>query len=177
MTHLRRWVSVAFAALCFFSTITSATEYGMGLGGEIKVKDSDDFFKLTFYSDYESGFSEHVNWLMPITFGFADGLFLLRYTPSLQYKIALVDKLELRPTAGVSLTYGNAEVASETFHSFGMGLGMMLQLFYQATERLSLRFSPIGFELTPWRYTNNGVGSDATVALGWNLFFGLGYQF
>ncbi|HLG18598.1 MAG TPA: hypothetical protein VI895_02140 [Bdellovibrionota bacterium] len=179
-------------------------ELGFLLGGGLEIKNAYDVFTVGPYYSTASPSKEPIrmNFFIPLLlsvdtednprvfspppassisaiFPGLENAYAIGVTPSLEIDIDLYrQKLFLSPLFGLNLDYQNIETFSgNSVNLFSLAVVPAMQIKAIVNERVVLRFSPFALSISPWRYGDNGIGSDAGMSVTYNLFGGASYLF
>ena len=128
---------------------------------------------------------------MPFTFSIDTDIptvtwFTVGLTPSAEYDIPVYkEMLFVSPGFGLDFRYGNQDAGfigsligvTGTLHTFQLGFVPMLHLKAIFMDKMLIRFAPFALYMSPWRYGNQGLGSDTTFVMAYQITSGISYLF
>lgn len=177
---------LAFITFGILST-ASAAQTGLLLGGSIGVKDHPESFDLTtFYASKPFESNSALRAYVPLSMMLGDGFIGVRAIPGVEYdlhKFKLENKdFTLSGTAGLSLRYTHADSPFPGFSSadgFAIGIAPALFIRGDLTDKIGIRFSPLGLDFVSWGYTKSGSSSnsDFDLSVAYMIQIGLTYNF
>ncbi len=169
----------------FLASSAYADEMGLMVGGGADLDDSYDAISFTaFYSGARAHNGQPIHFYSPLTFNLGVSLpgnlktYAIQYTPSVEYDIRLMgNEFFGGPILGLGVFYQRTTGGTAKLNQLGVAIVPGIQFKYFVTDNILLRLVPVQFQMIPWTYTDNGVGSDILFALQYQGMAGVSFMF